>query len=133
MEVKVQDSINQDSKDFSMVTICQFSSIQISQPAITCSKLTIETLECFNFSVVNLDQVNAGWDIIFVRDILINPFKANFPYLCPLKRTKTCRFLKLPGIEMKNWLEIGLKSYCDSSQVLKSNVLHKAVYALLKS
>ena len=83
MEVKVQDSINQDSKDFSMVTICQFSSIQISQSAITCSKLTIETLECFNFSVVNLDQVNAGWDIIFVRDILITHLKQIFHIYAP--------------------------------------------------
>ena len=29
MGVEVQDSINQNSKDFFMVTTCQFSSIQI--------------------------------------------------------------------------------------------------------
>ena len=40
-----------------------------SQPAITCSKLTIESLEqgvkyvpCSSVSIVNFEQVNAGWD-----------------------------------------------------------------------
>ena len=38
-----------------------------SQPAITCSKLTIETIEqgvkytCSSVSIVNFEQVNAGW------------------------------------------------------------------------
>ena len=43
----------------------------LSQPAITCSKLTIETLEqgvkfvqsCCSVSIVNFEQVNAGWDL----------------------------------------------------------------------
>ena len=40
-----------------------------TRPAITCSKLTIETLTllltyfipCSNVSIVNFEQVNAGW------------------------------------------------------------------------
>ena len=43
----------------------------LSQPAITCSKLRIETLEqgvkfvqsCCSVSIVNFEQVNAGWDL----------------------------------------------------------------------
>ena len=34
-----------------------------SQPAFTCSKLTIETLECSSVSLVNFEHVNAGWDV----------------------------------------------------------------------
>ena len=42
----------------------------LSEPAITCLKLTIETLEqlwtyftpCSSVSIVNFEQVNAGWD-----------------------------------------------------------------------
>ena len=45
---------------------------QVSQPAITCSKLTIETIEqgvkhvqsltpCASVSIVNFEQVIAGW------------------------------------------------------------------------
>ena len=37
-----------------------------AQPAFTCSKLTIETLEqgvkyCSSVSIVNFEQVNPGW------------------------------------------------------------------------
>ena len=44
--------------------------MEIAQPAIACSKLTIETLEqgvkyvqtCSSVSIVNFEQVNAGWE-----------------------------------------------------------------------
>ena len=36
----------------------------LSQPAITCSKLTIETLEQGVKYVQVNEQVNAGWDVI---------------------------------------------------------------------
>ena len=34
---------------------------KVTQPVITCSKLTTETLEQ-SVSIVNFEQVNAGWD-----------------------------------------------------------------------
>ena len=40
--------------------------IMSTQPAITCSKLTIETLEqgVSSVSIVNFEQVNAGWESV---------------------------------------------------------------------
>ena len=49
-----------------------------SQPALTCSKLTIETLEqgCSSVSIINFEHLIAGWDtLLSLKQIL--PYKFN--------------------------------------------------------
>ena len=60
--------------DLFLNLIAQTSIEKISQPALTCLKLTIETLEqvklrtyftlCSSVSIVNFEHVIAGWDYI---------------------------------------------------------------------
>ena len=72
---------------FSNVTANYMKSPYLSQPAITCSKLTIETLEqglkicskstmkiperpCSSDPIVNFEQVNADWDYFQVSNLI---------------------------------------------------------------
>ena len=51
-----------------------------SQPAITCSKLTIETLEQgvkYVQSIVNFEQVNAGWNIFYFHWLAVGNIKGS--------------------------------------------------------
>ena len=72
---------------FSNVAANDMKSPYLSQPAITCLKLTIETLEqglkicskstmkiperpCFSVPIVNFEQVNADWDYFQVSNLI---------------------------------------------------------------